>query len=219
MAISSSYYLNAPSLGSATAIFTDSGLTTCAPDGFYSDGTITREQVECILLPQQTCPTCDGVTYNCVEGTCTDPGDGSGTYSTLEACQAICGAGVSYNCIDGTCTDPGDGSGTYSTLEACETACSIPLVTGVGAGYHDELGEFYVDATVTTDLVVDADSIFEVLVSTSFMGSISVYVTIVLGGTFGSGSTYVGMSSPGSATSPCIASCDNPSINISSFSC
>lgn len=58
MATSSSYYLNAPSLGSATAVFTDEALSTCAPDGFYSNGSIVREQVGCVLLPQQTCPTC-----------------------------------------------------------------------------------------------------------------------------------------------------------------
>jgi hypothetical protein len=58
MAISSSYYINAPSLGSATAVFTDSSLLTCAADGFYSDGVISREQVGCVLLPQQTCPSC-----------------------------------------------------------------------------------------------------------------------------------------------------------------
>ena len=58
MATSSSYYLNAPSLGSATAIFTDNALSICAPDGFYSNGSIVREQVGCVLLPQQTCPAC-----------------------------------------------------------------------------------------------------------------------------------------------------------------
>ncbi len=58
MATSSLYYLNAPSLGSATAVFTDDELTICAPDGFYSNGSIVREQVECSLLPQQTCPSC-----------------------------------------------------------------------------------------------------------------------------------------------------------------
>ena len=58
MATSSSYYLNAPSLGSATAIFTDEALSICAADGFYSNGSIVREQVECVLLPQQTCPSC-----------------------------------------------------------------------------------------------------------------------------------------------------------------
>lgn len=58
MATSSTYYLNAPSLGSATAVFTDSDLTLCAADGYYSDGTIVREQVSCVLLPQQSCPAC-----------------------------------------------------------------------------------------------------------------------------------------------------------------
>lgn len=58
MATSSTFYLNAPSLGSATAAFLDSNLTVCAPDGFYSDGVIVREQISCVLLPQQTCPAC-----------------------------------------------------------------------------------------------------------------------------------------------------------------
>ena len=63
MATSSTYYLNAPSLGSATAVFTNSTLATCAADGFYSDGVITREQVGCVLLPQQTCPACNSEVY------------------------------------------------------------------------------------------------------------------------------------------------------------
>jgi len=59
MATSSTYYLNAPSLGSATAVFTDAALTVCAPNGFYSDGVIVRELVAgCVLLPQQTCTAC-----------------------------------------------------------------------------------------------------------------------------------------------------------------
>jgi len=58
MATRSTFYLNAPSLGSATAAFSNNDLTVCAPDGFYSDGTIVRQQVGCGLLPQQTCPTC-----------------------------------------------------------------------------------------------------------------------------------------------------------------
>ena len=65
MATSSTFYLNAPSLGSATAIFSDINLTVCAADGFYSDGTIVREQVECSLLPQSTCPSCtEGLTID-----------------------------------------------------------------------------------------------------------------------------------------------------------
>lgn len=39
------YYLNAPSLTSATSAYTDAALTTLAPDGYYSDGTTIRELV------------------------------------------------------------------------------------------------------------------------------------------------------------------------------
>lgn len=45
MATSGTYYLNAPSLSSATSAYTDAGLTTLAPDGWYSDGSTVRELV------------------------------------------------------------------------------------------------------------------------------------------------------------------------------
>ena len=58
MATSSTYYLNAPSLASATAVFTDSGLTTYAPNGYYSNGVISRQQISGVLSPAVTCPAC-----------------------------------------------------------------------------------------------------------------------------------------------------------------
>lgn len=58
MPIPQTFYLNAPSLGSATAVFYDAALTVCADDGVYSDGLIAREQIGCVLLPQQDCPFC-----------------------------------------------------------------------------------------------------------------------------------------------------------------
>jgi hypothetical protein len=58
MATSSTYFLNAPSLASSTSVFTDDELSILAADGFYSDGVISREQVDGVLLPQQTCPSC-----------------------------------------------------------------------------------------------------------------------------------------------------------------
>ena len=59
MATSSTYYLNGPSLGSSTAVFLDSALSILAPDGFYSDGVNSREQVGGVLLPQQVCTDCN----------------------------------------------------------------------------------------------------------------------------------------------------------------
>ena len=52
------YYLDAPSLSLATAVYTDAALTVCAPNGVYSDGTITRVQTSCVLGPAKFCPSC-----------------------------------------------------------------------------------------------------------------------------------------------------------------
>jgi hypothetical protein len=58
MAVNSTYYLNAADLATATAVYLDSALSLIAPDGFYSDGTISREQSLGILLTANACPTC-----------------------------------------------------------------------------------------------------------------------------------------------------------------
>ncbi len=58
MASNEIVFLNGPTLSSATAVFIDDALTTCAPDGFYSDGSVVREQVDCVLLPPVICPSC-----------------------------------------------------------------------------------------------------------------------------------------------------------------
>jgi hypothetical protein len=58
MATLGSYFLNGPSLGSCTSVFLDISLTTLAPDGFYSDGVTSREQVVGVLLPEALCGTC-----------------------------------------------------------------------------------------------------------------------------------------------------------------
>lgn len=52
------YYINAPTLSAATAVFDDPAMTICSADGFYADGPIVRQQVGCVLLPPQECPFC-----------------------------------------------------------------------------------------------------------------------------------------------------------------
>jgi hypothetical protein len=49
MAGSGTFYLNAGSLALATSVYTDAGLTTLAPDQWYSNGAIAREQVSGVL--------------------------------------------------------------------------------------------------------------------------------------------------------------------------
>lgn len=58
MPISSTYYLNGPTLATATAIFTNQSLNVSAPDGWYSDGTIVRYQSFGFLGPAFPCPSC-----------------------------------------------------------------------------------------------------------------------------------------------------------------
>ena len=58
MATSSTYYLDAPSLSSATVVYSNAALTTVAANGYYSDGAIMRQQLGGVLLPPVICPAC-----------------------------------------------------------------------------------------------------------------------------------------------------------------
>jgi len=68
--------------------------------------------------------TCCTPSWNCVNPCeCIDPGDGTGTFQTLFACeqQCIC---PSWDCVSpGNCVDPGDGSGQYSSQADCDLGC------------------------------------------------------------------------------------------------
>jgi hypothetical protein len=145
----------------------------------------------------------------------------------------VCAA-VSYNCVEGTCTDPGDGTGTYATLESCEAACGgTPTVTGVGGYMQPCVGgtiDDYMGASVSVDSPVDADSTFEVSVKYVLPGNScgvgestqSIYPIILSGGTsstFDACLSGAYISTGAVICSACVVSCDNPSVNISTFGC
>lgn len=52
------YYLNGPDLQSSTGVYQDSGMTILSPDGFYQQGGVTRQLLDGVLLPEQTCLEC-----------------------------------------------------------------------------------------------------------------------------------------------------------------
>lgn len=52
------YYFNGTSFATATAVFTDAGLTTLAADGYYSNAGIVRQQLNGVLLNAQDCDNC-----------------------------------------------------------------------------------------------------------------------------------------------------------------
>ena len=55
---------------------------------------------------------------------CYDPGTGLGQYTSLSACQAVCGTPTpSWDCNSTGCYDPGTGMGQYTTLAACQAIC------------------------------------------------------------------------------------------------
>lgn len=58
MATSGTFYLDAPSLSTATVVYSNAALTTVAANGYYSDGSIMRQQLSGVLLPAVICPSC-----------------------------------------------------------------------------------------------------------------------------------------------------------------
>lgn len=52
------FFLDGSSLVDSTAVYSNSGLTILAADGYYSDGVNIREQLGGLLLPVQPCPSC-----------------------------------------------------------------------------------------------------------------------------------------------------------------
>lgn len=52
------FYLDGPTLQTATSVFTDVSLTTLASDGYYSDQVISRQQLNGLLQGIETCINC-----------------------------------------------------------------------------------------------------------------------------------------------------------------
>ena len=75
------YYLDGPTLSQATAVYVNAALTVCAPDGVYSDGSITRIQTGCVLGTAKFCPSCG---TNCDETSFNDKGNVGVYRSTID---------------------------------------------------------------------------------------------------------------------------------------
>jgi hypothetical protein len=69
------YFLNGASLSDATAVYTNSSLSIYAPNGWYSEGTIIREQIDGVLQPVQPCPACGNPCGEAISGS-----GGTGVY-------------------------------------------------------------------------------------------------------------------------------------------
>ena len=58
MATTGTYYYSSASFSTATALFTDADLSSFAPDGWYSDQSIVRQQASGVLFAEDDCPNC-----------------------------------------------------------------------------------------------------------------------------------------------------------------
>lgn len=123
MATLGNYYLNGPSLSTATGIFTDVDLTTCAPDGWYSDGVISRQLAGCKLLAQQNCPDCSGENKIKLQ------------YNVTSATDLYCVSSTNVNAYMAT------GDVFSSTTQIYQDAAlTTPMVDGF---YREPLSSFY----------------------------------------------------------------------------
>ena len=93
---------------------------TCCID-LYWNGTIWV--IQSGTLPSWDCPVNS-------PGGCYDPGTGNGQYSSLVACQAMCGTSTaSWDCGPQGCYDPGTGMGQYSSLSFCQSSCQTNFIS------------------------------------------------------------------------------------------
>ena len=99
----------------------------------------TGQPWQCVKLPYgagqyltQTdctnhCTADSHVTYNCNNNKCSDPGDGTGDYTSLDECNKACYfPQITWNCNDyGGCQAVYD-TGAYKTLDLCKKAKCKP---------------------------------------------------------------------------------------------
>lgn len=191
-------------LGLYDLVFTDVNGQFKLGAGFYKTtaaGTNDWYQVDAngVIIAFGTCT----VSYNCVSGNCVDPGDGSGVYGTLEACEAACGTtGINVISVGGF-------------MEPCS-----------GGAIDDYMG-----ATVVLDVPADVNTQFVVEVyyveTGGTCGGTQFYETFnidILAGddisNFDACTQGVNFPTGAVICGACIASCDNPNIVIASqFQC
>lgn len=164
------YYIDGPTLATATAVYTDIDLTICAADGWYSDGTTVRYQFNCLLQAAASCPSC---VAPCTTTITTTGGTGiySLTYSTGEDLGAMLiyfdpqsvpdglraiFDGVTYNEV----TSPNFGylasatPGNYVVLGNSGSDCTPGVAVTLNAGGYTNLDEYeYNPSTSVFDLV------------------------------------------------------------------
>ena len=125
--------------GDGTPISTQQNpVHTYANNGIYTP-CLTVVYFDSVIINTCVSVYCDSIlignsippSWDCNPTTgCYDPVTGLGQYSSLSACDTMCGAPtLSWDCptnTPGGCYDPGTGLGQYSSLSACQSVCGTP---------------------------------------------------------------------------------------------
>ncbi len=109
------------------------GITSCVGPGVYTMGQTYIMSVystiaaciadSCNVMPPPSSWDCSPNLLGCY-----DPGTGLGQYTSLAACQSVCGTPTpSWDCSTSSCYDPGTGNGQYTSLSACQAVCVSPV--------------------------------------------------------------------------------------------
>lgn len=191
------YYIDAPTLATATAVFTDVNITICAPDGFYSDGTVVREQFNCVLLAAQPCPSCGAACDVVVSVTGSDgiyqlnydTGTDLGAMILYFRAQAVPDGiraifdSVTYNEV----TSPAFGylgtpnAGNYLFVGLASSDCVPGIgVTLDGGGYTGLDQNLYNSVTSTFDLVGTSGTVTGTSADVQLSASLPGYCTMVI---------------------------------------
>ena len=148
------YYIDGTNLSNSTAVYDDEELTVCSADGYYSNGGIVRQLVNCVLQSQQTCT-----------GSLSCPIEYTVCYSDISAAELCCrnreekiiyissdytfdNAPHFYEDTELTIISP---TGWYSDdiVGACASP-SIPCGTGINASFSGN-GSFSANINLAND--------------------------------------------------------------------
>ena len=130
----------------ASAINITSSSATSTPFGYYYFFYDIEVETPCNVISNFSWD-CDG------QGSCYDPGTGSGQFSSLTQCQSSCIV-PSWDCDgQGNCYDPGTGSGQFSSLTQCQSSCIVPSwdCDGQGNCYDPGTGNGYFTSLFTCE--------------------------------------------------------------------
>ena len=170
------YYIDGPTLATATAVYTDINLTICAADGYYSDGVNVRYQLACVLQANLPCPTCVVPCTTAISAT-GDTGIYQLTYSTGVDLGAMLiyfrpqsipdGIRVIYDSVTyNEVTSPQFGYlasatvGNYVVLGNSASDCTPSIATTLNGGGYTNLDEYtFNPTTLAFDLVGNAGTV------------------------------------------------------------